>query len=149
MREPQIRELVTRYFTELDSRISGDRAAKVLEAVRMLQFAALRGEGNDPDRAEKRVHLIEDQLNRVPHFIETDESDGHVWTQLVSALEIRDRGLRRGRLRSLRSQVGQRIVEVPRKHAAGVPDERTGVVHLPRAGSPAYYDVETGWRRRS
>ncbi len=149
LREPQMRALVTRYFTELNARISGDRAAKVLEAVRMLQFAALRGEGNDPDRAEKRVHLIEDQLDRVPHFIEADQSDSHVWTQLVSALEINDLGLRRRRLRSLRSQVGQRIVEVPRKHAAGVPDERTGVVHLPRAASPAHYDIETGWRRRS
>jgi CRISPR-associated endonuclease/helicase Cas3 len=149
VREPQMRELVTHYFTELDGRISGDRAMKVLEAVRMLQFAALRGEGNDPDRAEKRVHLIEDQLDRVPHFVETDESDGHLWTQFSSALEIRDLGLRRRRLRSLRSEIGQRIVEVPRKYAAGVPDGRTGLVHLPRAASPAYYDIETGWRRRS
>lgn len=149
MREPQMRKLVTDYFTELNTRISGSRSAKVIEAVRMLQFAALRGEGTDPDRREKRVHLIEDQLDRVPHFVETDQSDSDVWMEFVSALEIRDLRPRRARLRSLRGPVGQRIVEVPRKHAAGVPDERTGLVHLPRGASSVHYNVETGWRWRS
>ncbi len=148
--EPQLRAFVQRYFKELDSRISHDRASKIFQAVRMLEFAALRGEGHDRDREAKRVQLIDEQFARVPHFVETDDSDSYVWAELNTALAIRDPRVRRKRLRSLRNQVGQRVVEVPARDSLECePDAKTGFVHVPLSVSTQHYSVQTGWRHRS
>lgn len=147
LREPELAELVRRYFSELDQRIGRGPASKVMEAVRMLQFAALRGEGQDRESKEKRVQLIEDRFDRIAHFVETDESDVHVWSELCEALGISDLLLRRQRLRALRSEIAQRIVEVPRRYAAAGGGPEVHLVHIPRAQAADYYDPATGWRR--
>lgn len=150
LREPELRQFVTQYFHELSSRLSQDCDKEVMEAVRMLQFAALRGEGQDRRRDAKRIQLIEDQFDRIPHFIETDNSDTHVWAELKSAFGISESSLRRQRLRALRNEVGQCVVEVPMRDALkDEPDTMTHLVHVPLRSSSEHYDVETGWRHRS
>lgn len=146
-REPELAELVRLYFSELDQRIGHGPASKVMEAVRMLQFAALRGEGQDRESKEKRVQLIEDPFDRIAHFVETDETDAYIWLQLCDALAISDLFSRRQRLRALRSEVAQRIVEVPRRYAAVGTGPEAHLVHIPRAQAADYYDTNTGWRR--
>lgn len=147
-REPELRILVEEYFGRLEERLEQDTSQKILEAVRMMQFAALRGEGEDRDRDAKAVRLIEDAPNRIAHFVETDESDKRVWEQLTAALDLADSQARRARLRSLRKELGTRVVEIPRQHAYRTePDERFDCVHVPLAVSFDYYDTTTGWRR--
>lgn len=147
LREPELAELVRLYFSELDQRIGRGPASKVMEAVRMLQFAALRGEGQDRERKEKRVQLIEDRFDRIAHFVETDESDVHVWSELCDALAISDLFLRRQRLRALRSEVAQRIVEVPGRYAIQEPGGDARLVYVPKHRASECYDIRTGWRR--
>lgn len=147
LREPELAGLVSQYFSELDQRIGHGSATKAMEAVRMLEFAALRGEGEDPNRKEKRVQLVEDRFDRIAHFVETDESDTHVWSELSKALAIPDLYLRRQRLRALRSEVAQRIVEVPRRYALPDAGAEANLVHVPRDRAGDYYDTSTGWRR--
>ncbi len=144
LREPELMNLVGRYFEQLDRRIGRDSAFKVKEAVRMLQFAELRGEGHD---RQKRIQLIDDQMDRVPHFVETDETDERIWKELIEARSIRDLGLRRQRLRSLRGEVARRIVEVPRRYAAQEPESNEKLVYIPGHRASEYYDIRTGWKR--
>jgi len=147
-REPELRSLVNQYFERLESRLGQDTTQKILEAVRMMQFAALRGEGEDRDRDTKAVRLIEEAPNRIAHFVETDESDQRVWEKLTAAHELADLQTRRKRLRMLRNEIAQRMVEIPREHAYSIePDERFDCVHMPLAISSDYYDTTTGWRR--
>jgi CRISPR-associated endonuclease/helicase Cas3 len=147
-REPELRILVEQYFGRLEDRLGQDTAHKILEAVRMMQFAALRGEGEDRDREAKAVRLIEEAPNRIAHFVETDESDKQIWEQLTGALELADVQARRRRLRTLRNEFAQRVVEIPRAHAyRTAPDERFDCVHVPLAVASNYYDTTTGWRR--
>lgn len=148
LREPELTALVGQYFLELDRRIGRGSALKVMEAIRLLQFAALRGEGEDRDRDEKRLRLIEDQFDRIPHFVETDESDAHVWSKLSEALDISDLRLRRQRLRALRSEISKRVVEVPRCYAMDEPDPKLNLVRVPLTVSSRFYDTRTGWKRR-
>jgi CRISPR-associated endonuclease/helicase Cas3 len=149
LREPGLAPLVRQYFLELDRRIGRNSAPKALEAIRMLQFAALRGEGEDRDRDAKRVQLIDDQFNRIPHFVETDESDANVWSELSAALDVSDLLMRRRRLRALRNEIAQRVVEVPRHSAMAEPDTRSNLVHVPLTVSGGFYDTKTGWKRRT
>jgi hypothetical protein len=115
----------------------------------LLQFAALRGEGNDSNRRVKQIRLIHDQFDRIPHFVEVDNSDADVWSELNAALNTKDLRARRQRLRVVRNRVGRRIVEVPRREAAQIgADETTGLVHVPVDSSAKYYDTQTGWKRR-
>lgn len=149
LREPELMELVGPYFLELNRRIGRSPTTKVLEAVRMLQFAALRGEGDDRDRKHKRVQLVEDRFDRIPHFVETDESDAYIWSKLLEALKVSDLRLRHQRLRALRSEVAQRIVEVPKRYAVTEPDPTSNLVHVPFVQHGEFYDTNTGWRRRA
>ena len=139
--EREVRRHVGEYFLELKSRISRDRAERILGAVRMMEFASLRGEGEDK---EKKVTLIEDEAERVPHYVAMDRGDEVVWEEFQSCL-----GGRSGRVpRGVRNRVGLRIVEVPRRFAMGAEaDERTGVVFVARGNAGRYYDAVTGWRR--
>lgn len=143
LREPELAALVRRYFCELDRRIGHGTSSKAMEAVHMLQYAALRGEGQDPETKEKRVQLIGDRVDRVPHFVELDESDSRVWSQLCQALSLSDLRERRRRLRELRGRVAQRIVEVPRRFAAN----SGPLVYVGQVDATKYYDTSTGWRR--
>lgn len=148
LREPELAQLVNEYFSELDQRIGHSSASKAMEAVRMLQFAALRGEGQDRDRKVKQVQLIEDRLDRISHFVETDESDAQVWTNLCEALAIPDTFIRRQQLRRLRAKVAQRVVEVPRRYAMANDSPNARPVYVPRDQAFDVYDTRTGWRRR-
>jgi CRISPR-associated endonuclease/helicase Cas3 len=145
--EPALTGLVRCFFAEVSKRKEKSKSRHVGEAVAMLQFAALRGEGDDRYKKEKAVRLTEEQRNIVPHFIETDESDEVLWRDFNQALLIVDGWGRRQQLRGLRSAIGQRVVEVREKHALGAVDEKTGLVHVPRLISAKYYDCGTGWRR--
>jgi len=144
--EPALTDKVTAYFTKLNERIQKDTAVKIHEAIQQLQFAALRGEGQDKDRHEKRVRLIDDQQNRVSHFIETDESDASVWRRFTEALGIEAIWQRRRQLRLLRNDLGQRIVEVPQQWVGPDAADST-VVRIPVSVAGQVYDVETGWKR--
>ncbi|MBI4454799.1 MAG: CRISPR-associated helicase Cas3' [Acidobacteria bacterium] len=145
--EPDLPGLVTQYFDTLNDAIQRDSAAKIMEAVHQFQFAALRGEGEDKDRKDKCIQLIEDQADRVPHFIETDDSDVQLWKNLLMAFSVTDPHRRRRQLRALRNEVGQRIVEVPRRFGLGTPDDHW-LVHVPIASSSECYDPDTGWIRK-
>lgn len=149
LREPELTALVSQYFLELDRRIGRSSTPKVMEAIRMLQFAALRGEGEDKDRDAKRVQLIADQFDRIPHFVETDESDARLWSKLSETLDISDLRRRRQRLRALRCAISERVVEVPRRYAVEEPDPRSNLVHVPLRVSSRFYDTRTGWKRRT
>lgn len=144
LREPELMNLVKRYFDRLNERISRDSAFKVKEAVRMLQFAELRGEGQD---REKRIQLVDDQTDRIPHFVATDETDERLWMHLTDVLLVKNLRLRRQRLRSLRSEVAQRVVEVPRRYALRESESGGKLVYVPRHRAADYYDIRTGWRR--
>jgi CRISPR-associated endonuclease/helicase Cas3 len=145
--EPALTGLVRSFFAEVSQRKERSKSRFITEGVAMLQFAALRGEGDDRHSKEKAVQLIEDQENIVPHFIETDETDEVVWREFNDALLIADGRKRRQRLRGLRSAIAQRVVEVRKKYALGTADEKTGLVHVPRSISAKNYDCATGWRR--
>lgn len=145
--EPDLTDTVGEYFSRLDERIQKDTALKVHEAITRLQFAALRGEGQDQERHLKRVQLIEDRNDRIPHFIETDDSDTAVWERLTKALNIADARKRRGRLRTLRNEVGQRVVEVPSRFQFDGPNAEATIVRVPRDASAQRYSINTGWRR--
>lgn len=145
--EPCLRETVVQYFNELNERIQKDTSMKVHEAVRQLQFAALRGEGQDQERHLKCVQLIEDRSDRIPHFVETDESDIAVWNSLLEALAIEDLWQRRARIRSLRNDVGQLIVEVPRRFQFDSPNAEATIVRVPIGDSAQWYNINTGWKR--
>ncbi len=145
--EMEVRSLVVEYFNELHRKIGKTRSKKILDAVRQLEFAALRGEGCNKDRDLKRVQLIEDLADRVPHFVETDESDFEVWQRFIKTHVLQDANRRRRELHRLRNDLGQRIVEVPRRIAADAPDPVYGFVHVPLANSTGCYDINTGWKR--
>lgn len=145
--EPKLNGLVSEYFAKLAKRTQTDKVRKVMEAVQMLEFARLRGEGPTRDRDEKKVELISDRRDRVGHFVETDKSDVQTWENLAAALRIADLLVCRQRLHALRNDIGQRIVEVPRQFAYGVPGGEFGVVHVPLEASVLVYDTSTGWKR--
>lgn len=147
IREPELAPLVREYFLRLAARTQTDRARKTMEAIQMLEFAALRGEGTASDRIEKRVELILDRQDRIPHFVETDDSDVAIWSQLVSTLGLDDARQRHHRLRSLRREIGERVVEVPLRHAFAEPDDVAWLVRVPLAESALVYDSTCGWRR--
>lgn len=142
--EPDLRGLLAEYYRTLSERTSRRRSELILEAVRRMEFANLRGEaGRESDR-DKRVLLIEDEGGRVPHYIETDESDTEVWERFRDALNTQDRRA----IRRLRTHVAQRIVEVPARFALTTPpDDSTGLVHVPRETAKRVYSTATGWRR--
>lgn len=142
--EPMIRACVVEYFKELSTRVGQIRSDKILDAVRQLEFAALRGEGFCQD---KRVQLIEDIADRVPHFVETDESDTRLWGQFLGAVLLRDAKQRRRELHLLRTDMGQRVVEVPSRMALGSAEPSHGFVHVPISQSYRFYCTDTGWRR--
>lgn len=145
--EPELRSQVSQYFLELKQRISHGRARAILDAVQMMEFASLRGEGPGKDADKKRVTLIEDQYDRIPHFVETDVEDRMVWQRFQAALGD-ERSKRRRAIRMLRNELGQRIVEVPSKFAARTePDPKTGLVYVDAATSGQFYSSVTGWRR--
>jgi CRISPR-associated endonuclease/helicase Cas3 len=148
--EPEMRRQVSRYFQELKQRVSQDQARDVLDAVRMMEFASLRGEGQGKDSQKKRVILIEDQRDRTAHFVETDESDRMTWERFREALGRTELGERRQAIRALRNEVGQRIVEVPQRWSLErEPDSRTGLVHVEATEAESLYSSVTGWRRRA
>lgn len=146
--EPELQRHVSRYFQELKRRVSQDPARAILKAVQMMEFASLRGEGPAKDVENKRVVLIEDQRDRVAHFVETDESDRAVWEQFQAALRLQNRWERLRAIRALRGEVGERTVEVPRRHALQrEPDRSTGVIYVDAAAARDVYSTVTGWRR--
>ena len=145
--EPDLTRTVDEYFSTLDGRIQKDTASKVHEAIGQLQFAALRGEGQDRECHLKRVQLIEDRNDRIPHFIETDDSDTAIWESLTEALAIADTRRRRARLRSLRNEVAQRVVEVPPQFQFGSPSTEADIVRVPRDALAQWYSINTGWKR--
>jgi CRISPR-associated endonuclease/helicase Cas3 len=142
--EPELRSLVDEYYSTLKERTSSRKSGLILEAVRMMEFANLRGDGiKDADR-DKRVLLIEEDADRVPHYIETDEDDSNIWERFQNAVNTKDRRA----IRRLRSQVAQRIVEVPARFALTTnPDTATGLVHVARDAATRVYNAVTGWRR--
>jgi len=144
--EPELLRLVSRYFRELKQRVSQDEAKAILKAVQMMEFASLRGEGIDVK--ERRVVLIEDQFDRVAHFVETDDSDRVVWERWRQAFKLEDRGERSRAIRGLRGQVGQRIVEVPRMYALQTePDKTTGLIYVSELDARREYSMASGWSR--
>jgi CRISPR-associated endonuclease/helicase Cas3 len=141
--EPELRSLVHRYYLTLSERTSRQRAALILEAVKMMEFANLRGEAaRDIDR-EKRVQLIEEDTGRVPHYIEMDDSDTEIWFRFRNSLDKQNWSA----VRKLRNAVAQRIVEVPGRLAHRV-DAATGLAHIGRDLAPTVYSTVMGWRRQ-
>lgn len=144
--EPALKKLVVEYFKEIRRRKEWSKARKIMEAVRMLEFGALRGRSDDRNR-EKEVRLIVERGDTIPHFVEIDESDSEVWLRFLDALDLPNPFQRRGRLRQLRPELGKRIVEVPFAHRANDVSEHTGLVHVPSEAADQYYDLNTGWKR--
>lgn len=144
LREPGVAVAVDTYFGMLSAAISHSKSESVMDAVRQLEFGALRGTRG----SQKAVFLIEDQHDRVPHFIETDDEDSVVWSRFIKVLTAADSIGRRRDLRALRPQLAARIVDVPRRLAARDPDSRAGIVHVPVREVARYYDLTTGWIRR-
>ena len=146
--EPEVQRLVFRYFQELKCRISQDRAREILKAVQMMEFASLRGEGLAKDIEKKQVVLIEDERYRIAHFVETDESDRAVWERFQGALKERNRWERQRAIRAVRNELGQRVVEVPRRCALrSEPNPGTGLVYVGTEQYRDWYSQQTGWRR--
>ncbi len=146
--EPEVRNMVQNYFASVAQRVSSDHSARIFDAVRYLQFAALRGADEGDLQREKAVALIDSADIGVPHFIELDDEDHDTWKDLQEALGISDPRRRRYRLRNARSRVGQCVVEVPAADRFGSPDEATGLVHVPMRDARRVYSEETGWRRQ-
>lgn len=147
--ERDLRDRVRQYFETVAARISSDRATAVIGAVRQLEFAALRGEdpNGDPQR-KKQVALIESPDIGVPHFIDADEDDHHVWKRLEATRDISDPRQRSAALRQVRPEIEQRVVEVPKRDASEEPDPETGLVYVHRSQAQGVYSKETGWRRQ-
>ena len=142
LKEPELRSFVHEYYRTLIERTSQRKAALILDAVKMMEFANLRGEGmRDIDR-DKRVQLIEDDTGRVPHYIETDDSDRELWLSFQNSLQTKNWVA----VRRLRNAVSQRIVEVPARLAHAV-DDATGLAHIDRDRAPSVYSTVTGWKR--
>lgn len=142
--EPELRGLLAEYYRTLSERTSSRNSELILEAVKMMEFANLRGESVKESDRDKRVLLIEEDGGRVPHYIETDESDAEIWERFRGALDAKDRRA----IRRLRSHVAQRIVEVPARFALSTKaDTSTGLVHVPRDAAERVYSSVTGWRR--
>jgi hypothetical protein len=145
--EPAFVARVPEFFSRV-KRVFGParvKAQAVMQAVRRLEFAALRGEG-DRNAAAKHVELVSEDGSKTPVFVETDDDDIAVWNRLVGALSESDRRTRISRLRALRAEIGARVVEVPNKLAP--PRERlASLVHISRAEFDQFYDLETGWLR--
>ncbi len=146
MREPDLGLMVHNYFTKVAHRVSSDPAAAIIKSVQRLEFEALRGD--DDHRLESKVCLIDPAELGVPHFVEIDENDHAVWSGLHAAIRISDARVRRTRLRQIRSQVTQRVVEVPKRDASGEPTPETGLVYVPAKLAGRYYNSETGWLRQ-
>ncbi len=140
--EPELRNLVDQYYSTIKQRTSRQKSAMILDAVKMMEFANLRGESAKDSDRDKRVLLIEEEAGRMPHFIETDDSDCELWMRFRTAIERKNRS----DVRKLRNQVAQRIVEVPERLAQPV-DTMTGLAHVDRDAADALYSVVTGWRR--
>jgi CRISPR-associated endonuclease/helicase Cas3 len=140
--EPGLRGLVRQYYETLTERTSRHKAAQILDAVKMMEFANLRGEAERDCDREKRVLLIEDDTGRIPHYIEVDDSDTQIWLRFRNALEAKDWP----EVRRLRNAVAQRVVEVPPRLAHPI-DATTGLAHVGRDTAAAVYSTVTGWRR--
>ena len=140
--EPELRALVQRYYLTLRERTSQKRAKLIFDAVQMLEFANLRGEGErDLDR-EKRVILIDEDASPVPHFIEMDDSDAYIWFRFRSAVEAKNWPT----VRRLRKAVAQRTVEVPASLAYPL-DKVTSLAYVGHNVAPSVYSTVTGWKR--
>jgi CRISPR-associated endonuclease/helicase Cas3 len=148
--EPRLQECVGDYFKLVSSRTESDTFRKIMEAVQQWEFAALRGEAIDAQKdRDKAVRLIDERADAVPHYIEVDLADADVWRRFLEAHALSDLGERRRRLRKMRSELGQRIVEVPERFALSPnePSNGTSVVHVPQEVAAERYDVNTGWKR--
>ena len=147
--EPQFSGRVPEFFRRVAMRLgqAREKARFVGEAVKRLEFAALRGEGLDRDREKKHVELIAEDGAKVPVFVATDADDEAVWQKLLSAHSIFDPRYRRSVLGALRAQVGLRVVEVPRNAALPPTDTLTGLPRVPCSDYARFYDLNTGWKR--
>jgi CRISPR-associated endonuclease/helicase Cas3 len=148
--EPRLQDGVGEYFRLVASRTASGTFHKIMEAIQQWEFAALRGEAIDAQKdRDKAVRLIDERADAVAHFVEVDLADADVWRRFRDACALPDLRERRGRLRKLRPELGQRIVEVPRRfaYAGNGASEETQVVHVPMGLAPQLYDVTTGWRR--
>jgi CRISPR-associated endonuclease/helicase Cas3 len=146
--EPKLREGVSDYFRIVASRTGRETFDRIMAAIQMWEFACLRGETTDPERnREKAVRLIDERDNSIPHFVEMDESDVEVWGQYRQACDISDLRQRRAKLRRLRPQLAQRIVEVPKMFSLNAENELDKIVSVSRSIAHRYYDTSTGWIR--
>jgi CRISPR-associated endonuclease/helicase Cas3 len=148
--EPAFVARVPEFFRRVRDRLGGalNKARDVTEAVRRLEFAALRGEDFAHDAARtKHVELIAEDASKIPVFIETDPRDEAVWQRLLVAHALSEPRRRRAALRVLRADVGACVVSVPERPAPPMPDATTGLVHIRRADFPSFYDPDTGWKR--
>lgn len=149
--EPAFVAKVDDFFAELARRDGAAIQKKryVMEAVRRLEFAELRGDGFEREPQQKRVELITDDDGKVPVFVETDSDDESVWQRFLDAHLLTDLRQRRARLRAMRSDIGARVVAVPEQPQVPLVDSATGLAHVARAISATFYDRSIGWRRRS
>ena len=144
--EPEFVAGVPQFFARVKNAFgpARDKARMVMDAVRRLEFAALRGEADRDKKA--KVELIAEDESKTPVFVETDEDDAIIWQRLIEVLNEPDQRNRSLRLRALRAEVGARVVEIPEKLAPS--REKVGfLTHISRAEFRDFYDLETGWRR--
>jgi CRISPR-associated endonuclease/helicase Cas3 len=148
--EPEFAAKVPEFFRRIAGRMgeAQNKFRAVLEAITAFEFAALRGDWkDDPTRKLKHVELISDDGAKVPVFIETDDEDAAIWSELVAVHQELDLRRRRARLREMRSKVGARIVEVPQHLNAPPLSPIVGLARVAQSESERFYDLRTGWRR--
>lgn len=149
--ERRLQELVSEYFRLVASRTGSDTFHTIMEAIQQWEFACLRGEKTDEQKdRNKAVHLIDERDDMVAHFVEVDSDDAELWHGFREASALSDLGERRRKLRRIRSELGQRIVEIPKRYAyaPGLNLEDVTIVHVPIGVSAEFYDVNIGWKRK-
>jgi len=153
---------LSEYFAEIESRLASDRVQGFLEAKASLRFCRPGNpEGcgacapGQPEACDVCCFaLIQENLVRVPIFIEQDGAATEILSELAETLRETNPIHRRARLRALRPQLARYTINpIAPLAAKNLPAEtlfgREDYRMVPREQLAAYYHPETGfqWKR--
>ncbi|MCQ8903781.1 MAG: CRISPR-associated helicase Cas3' [Methanothrix sp.] len=134
--EREILELNRRYFKAVRSGMSDVTSRKCMSMISGLAFEDLG----------KRFRLIEEDEPRVDVFVEVDLRASEVWQMYRALRSERDIWERRRRYLSIRNELSDYVISLPKRIAANLVTDDQGIGYISMDELTNYYDPETGFR---
>ncbi|MEO0263878.1 MAG: CRISPR-associated helicase Cas3' [candidate division WOR-3 bacterium] len=141
--ESDFPKLIDRYYRCIQSRKSQDISREFLDAMRKLNYAS------DSDEISiKDFKLIEEDVPKVPIFIEYDEEAREIWKFLMENVLPKKDPLEKRRLfNRIKVKFYEYLISVP-KTSKNLPKfvAELELYHVPYDELELYYDQETGYK---